>query len=84
MLSGKQEEKYTWNWKAVDQTIFCDRNWVKIDELNLKKWSAHGRTGLVWRYMTSKGVKNFCPDDPTDIEKWQDGLTQEQVIDTMQ
>ena len=34
--------------------------------------------------MTSKGVKNFCPDDPTDIEKWQDGLTQEQVIDTTQ
>ena len=34
--------------------------------------------------MTSKGVKNFCPDDPTDIEKWQDGLTQEHLIDTMQ
>lgn len=55
-----------------------------INDLNLKKWSAHGRTGWVWGYMTAQGVKNFCPDDPTDMEKWQDWLTQEQVINTMQ
>ena len=63
---------------------YNDKNWIQMDELNLKRWSAHGRTGWVWQDMTSLGVENFCPDDPADMEKWQDWLTQEQVVNTMQ
>ena len=63
-----------------------DSFWITIDSLNMQKWSAHGRTAWIWEYMTSNSdVQNFCPDDdPADVDKWQDWLTQEQVIGTMQ
>ena len=47
---------------------YDDKTWRQIDELTLKKWSAHGRSGWVWEYMESIGVENFSPDDPTDME----------------
>ena len=63
---------------------YDDKTWRQIDELTLKKWSAHGRSGWVWEYMESIGVENFSPDDPTDMGQWQDWLTQEQLISTME
>ena len=55
---------------------YADRTWRQIDELTLKKWSAHGRSGWVWEYMESLGVG--------DMGQWQDWLTQEQLIRTME
>ena len=63
---------------------YDDKTWRQIDELTLRKWSAHGRSGWVWEYMESIGVENFSPDDPTDMGQWQDWLTQEQLISTME
>ena len=63
---------------------YADRTWRQIDELTLKKWSAHGRSGWVWEYMESLGVENFTPHDPTDMGQWQDWLTQEQLVSTME
>ena len=64
---------------------YLDGTYRKIDDLNLKKWSAHGRSGWVWKYMTeSLGVGNFTPHDPTDMGQWQDWLTQEQLIKSME
>eukprot|EP00434_Breviolum_minutum_P010337 symbB.v1.2.009121.t1/scaffold572.1/size185581/10 len=63
---------------------YADKTWRQMDELNLKKWSAHGRSGWVWEYMESLGVENFTPHDPTDMGQWQDWLTQEQLIRTME
>ena len=67
------------------EDYYEDTNWLIIDLLNLKKWSAHGRTGHLWNYMSeSLGVQNFCPDDPTDMDQWQQWLTNEQVFKTME
>ena len=66
---------------AIDETITRI-----LSGSPLIRWICrNGRTAWIWEYMTSNlDVQNFCPDDPADMDKWQDWLTQEQVIGTMQ
>ncbi len=73
------------NLNGYRDYYFEDAKWKSIEATTMKTFIAHGRTGHIWKSMTeSLFVKNFCPEDPGDIEKWKDWLSEEQVIKTME
>lgn len=82
---AKDAAKQTYQkWKGQEPFWWEHDKYKATEELEMKKFCKHKRQGAVWNFLTSIGVTNFEPNQPGDIDGWQNWLSRKQLIEVME